>query len=43
VMVLAMDDQMHPVARSRKTEVMDFARRHNITIARRKFVETQSG
>lgn len=43
VMVLAMDEQMHPVARSRKAEVMDFARRHNITIARRKFVETQSG
>jgi hypothetical protein len=42
IMVLAMDEQMHPVARARKAEVLDFARRHNLPMARRKFVASES-
>jgi hypothetical protein len=42
LMVLAMDEQMHPVARARKAEVLDFARRHNLPMARRKFVASES-
>lgn len=36
IMVMAMDDQLHPVARARKTEVLEFARRNGLPIARRK-------
>lgn len=36
IMVMAMDDQLHPVARARKAEVLEFARRHDLPIARRK-------
>lgn len=38
IMVMAVDDQLHPVARARKSEVLEFARRHDLPIARRKML-----
>jgi hypothetical protein len=38
IMVMAMDDELHPVARARKTEVLEFARRNALPIARRKML-----
>jgi hypothetical protein len=36
LLVMAVDDQLHAVARARKAGVLEFARRHGLPIARRK-------